>query len=219
MKKILIISFYLSLHFQLISQEFEWAIKFDDIYSYTSDIKADKFGNLYLIGSFTGTVDFDPGNDIHSITAPLSPFSFFILKLDKTGKFVWVKSIVGVDSKSIAIDSNTNVYITGYFTNTTVDFDPSNGVFNLQTKAGDDAFILKLNENGDFIWAKSLAGSKADVGKSIYIDSENNIYTTGYFGGKINYDIGADTFSLNSNSGNGNYDIYIFKLKENAAAR
>ena len=36
----------------------------------------------------------------------------------------------------------------------TVDFDPGSGVFNLSDGGGKDAFVLKLDNSGDFIWAK-----------------------------------------------------------------
>ena len=53
----------------------------------------------------------------------------------------------------IAVDQNGSVYSTGKFLYT-VDFDPGPGVFNLNAIANEDAFILKLDSNGNFGWAK-----------------------------------------------------------------
>ncbi|HHH54260.1 MAG TPA: hypothetical protein ENK91_11420, partial [Bacteroidetes bacterium] len=217
MQKLILLLFILTTSISLNSQDFEWARNFNisGFGNGDSTFKTDKKGNVYFLGHFSGTVDFDPGAGIYNLTSPYGKIDICILKLDKNGDFVWAKSITSDFSKrgnSIALDSYNNVYITGYFTNHTVDFDPGVGVYNLQSKGGDDMFILKLDENGNFVWAKSLGGSKLDLGTSIIVDSDNNIYTTGVFRGTIDFDLGPNTFNLKSKGGE---DVFIFKMNEN----
>jgi len=79
------------------------------------------------------------------------------------------------------------VYATGYFINT-VDFDPGSGVFNLTSSSGFfNAYLLKLNKNGAFEWAKNLGGNQDDIGLSLALDAHQNVYATGYFSGTASF--------------------------------
>jgi hypothetical protein len=49
-------------------------------------------------------------------------------------------------------DSNGDVYITGFF-NSTADFDPGPGTFNL---SGTRIFVSKLSKDGIFMWVKKF---------------------------------------------------------------
>ena len=128
----------------------------------------DASGNLYTTGTFQGTVDFDPGIGKYNLTARGNTFGdVYISKLDSDGHFIWAKSFGGPSGdrgNSIAVDPVTeDVYTIGSFTRT-VDFDPGKGVFNL-TSEGDedlDVFISKLDNAGNFVWAKALGGIRAD---------------------------------------------------------
>ncbi|HEY9851284.1 MAG TPA: DUF4347 domain-containing protein [Leptolyngbyaceae cyanobacterium] len=110
-------------------------------------IAVDSNGNIYTTGSFSGTVDFDPGAGTANLTS--AGFSdIFISKFDSAGNYVWAKNIGGTGNdygNSIAVDSNGNTYTTGYFSGTG-DFDPGAGTANLTSAGGSDIFILKLGD-------------------------------------------------------------------------
>lgn len=55
-------------------------------------ITTDPTGNMYTTGSFSGTVDFDPGPGSFTLTS--SGGDIFISKLDAAGNFVWAKKLV-----------------------------------------------------------------------------------------------------------------------------
>ncbi|MCH8903140.1 MAG: hypothetical protein IIA45_04425, partial [Bacteroidetes bacterium] len=63
-----------------------------------------------------------------------------------------------------------------------------------------------------FEWAKSMGGTSTDIGKSITTDVSGNVLTTGYYYGTVDFDPGAATFNLISNSA---ADIFIQKLDAN----
>ncbi|RUA08678.1 MAG: hypothetical protein DSY82_06760, partial [Flavobacteriia bacterium] len=177
-------------------------------------IVTDKDGNVYVCGAFEKTVDFNPGLGIYNISSSGAE-DIFILKLDTDGNFIWVKNIGGNwqdVARSIAI-KNGNLYITGDFSGT-VDFDPGPGVYNLGAAIG-GTFILKLDIDGNFIWAKSLEG-RID-GKSIAIDNNGNVLTTGNFSRTIDFDPGSGIYNLSSviNGGFSTWDIFISKLDSN----
>lgn len=138
-------------------------------------------------------------------------FSYYI----QAQNFEWAKTMGGSGnddfSRSIAVDNSGNVYTTGYF-NGIADFDPGIGTYNLTWGGYHDIFISKLDNNGDFVWAKRIGGASTDIGYSIAIDLSGNVYTTGYFNGTVDFDPGAGTANLTSNGGP---DIFISKLDSN----
>jgi Beta-propeller repeat len=82
-------------------------------------ITVDDAGNVYTIGGFTGTVDFDPGPSVFNLTSS----GMFVSKLSANGDFVWAKEL-GISGNSISTDVSGNIYVTGDFSGT-ADFDPS----------------------------------------------------------------------------------------------
>jgi len=138
-------------------------------------INIDGNGNLYCSVSFTGTVDFDPGPGVFNLSS--ASVSSCILKLDPSGNFLWAKEIPG----NLKLDNAGNIYTTGSF-NGTKDFDPGPGVYNLTSFGYDDIFILKIDPNGNFIWAKQVGGNYIEQGGGITISTLGTLYITGSFG-------------------------------------
>ena len=143
---------------------FEWAKRMggpsDDA---SFSIAVDIYGNVYTTGSFSGTVDFDPGAGIFNLTS-YDVTDIYILKLDVVGNFVWAKRMGGAsvdDGISIGLDASGNVYTTGWF-NGIVDFDPGVGIFNVSSLGSEDVFISKLDPAGNFLWAQRMGGSGDD---------------------------------------------------------
>jgi len=178
-----------------------------------NSIKVDVSGNIYVVGNFKSTVDFDPSAAIFNLTST-GEYDTFILKLNSNGDFIWVKSIGGPFddiANSIELDNSGNVYCTGYFYGT-VDFDPNAGTLNLNSNGSYDAYIQKLDLNGNLVWAKSFGGSSVDASKDLTIDLNGDILLTGHFRNTVDFDMGVNVFNLSSN---GNYDIFVLKLNLN----
>ncbi len=139
---------------------------------------------------------------------------FFSLVVNKAQvNFQWVKSIGGsINSdggNAITTDASGNVYTTGYFVGT-VDFDPGPGTTNLTSAPGmTDVFICKFNASGVLQWAVNTNCSGNASGKAIKVDVSGNVYTVGNFGGIIDLDPSAATYSLASSGGD---DVFISKL-------
>ncbi|MEN9323494.1 MAG: hypothetical protein RL699_1274 [Bacteroidota bacterium] len=174
-------------------------------------------GTIYLVGQY-GSVDcdFDPGPAVYNLN---SPGNAFIAKYANTGNLVWAKSISGMVNSgvsSIVIDASENVYVVGYVESADplVDFDPGPGVYNIpfDNSAYENGFLLKLNQAGDFGWAKIFYGSYHRYISSIINDSSNNLYLTGGFSGSLYIAPGLDSFSMISGGEGYNEDGFIYKF-------
>jgi len=175
-------------------------------------ITSDASGNIYVTGYFTGTVDFDPGPSVTSLTSS-GGIDIFVLKLNSSGNFVSAFSVGGATgtdvARSIAVDASNNIYITGYYFGT-ADFDPSAGTATLTASSGFDIFVAKYSNAGVLGYAKSMGGAAAtEMGTSLKVDGSGNVYFGGFFGNTVDFDPGAGIFNMTSVSSS---DIFICKL-------
>jgi len=169
-------------------------------------VSADGTGNIYVAGSFYGTVDFDPeGGDPH--TANVS--DVFLSKFDSSGDFDWARTWGGsaYDSgRAVAADGSGNVYVTGKFAGT-VDFDPEGG--DPHTSNGHyEVFLSKFDSWGNFEWARTWGGSYDDSGSGVAADSSGNVYVTGLFWSTTDFDPGGG----DPHSTNGMSDVFLSKF-------
>ena len=213
---------------ELISKKFSWAFfiflplfNFSQIYnwsgsfgSYSAEsgnaIDIDASGNTFVVGKYRNTVDFDPGSGAFLMTSE-GESDIFILKLDANGQFLWVKGIGGSSfdyANDIKVDANGDLFITGVFKNT-VDFDPGSSTHNLTSNGQYDAFVLKMDNNGNHIWSVSYGGGGYDYGNEIDVDSFGNIWVIGSFRNTVDFNPGSGTSDKTSAGGE---DIYVLKL-------
>jgi hypothetical protein len=178
-------------------------------------IKKDALGNIYVTGTFNGTVDFDPSASASTLTASGTD-AVFIAKYDANGNYIWAKGINGIQIRDMYIDNTNNIFITGGFVNT-VDLDPSAATFTIAAyyQIGEvDAFMAKYDSNGNFIFGKSWGGIGAvvgaDFGQTIITDNTGNIYLSGiYQSPTVDLDPSAATFTY---ANAGGFDMFITKL-------
>lgn len=204
------------------SQSLDWAISLGSAGSDIGrSIAFDSSGNLYTTGQFNNTIDFDPGINTYNLTSSGGQ-DIFVQKLDTNGNFIWAKKMGGNGPGSdegftIDIDGSGNIYVSGLFSGTS-DFDPGLGVFNLTSAGSYDIFIVKLDSNGNFIWAKRMGGGTIglnhdDRSYSMKVDSLGNVYTTGFFQSTPgDFDPNSGVFNMSSN---GSLDVFISKLDTN----
>ena len=185
---------------------------------FANTVATDNIGNVYVGGSFAGITDFDASAATVNAT-PVALSDIYILKLSATGSFGFVKTMGGTGTEvanAITIDGAGNIYTTGSFT-LTADFDPSASAANLTSNGSGDIFVSKLNNLGNYVWAKSFGSNVtnfADQGNAIFVDEAGNVYTTGSFRG-VN---AANPIDFNPGTGTDNIlnvgasDMFISKL-------
>lgn len=186
-----------------------------DDHSY--DVKVDGDGFIYITGFFSGvSAEFDAitldNPNWGSACKPLG----YVAKLDASGNFIWAHKFDGIKDdrgsrdNRIAIDHFSNVYVVGGFENTA-----NFGQLSLTSVGEWDAFIFKMNSDGDFLWAKNVGSNKTDRANGIAIDYCDNVYVAGeyrnptYFEG-ANASNGTDTLSHNKKR-----DIFVAKITTN----
>lgn len=169
-----------------------WARKYGGPGSGTiSAVCSDPSSNIYLTGTFTGTCII--GN--YTLTAPGFPFSYpdaFVAKLDNNGNVLWCLKFGGNASdsgNSISTDNAGNVYAIGSM--------QSSGAFGpylLNSNGGFDAYIVKINTNGNVLWAKNFGGTNDDIGTSLVAFKNSAVYLGGTY--TPPFSIGTNTFTM-----------------------
>ncbi|HIF14741.1 MAG TPA: hypothetical protein EYQ86_05240, partial [Bacteroidetes bacterium] len=167
-----------------------------------SEMGIDGAGNIYVVGAFSDSLDFDPDSTTSRVLHSGGGRDAYILKLDPDGNLLWVKQIEGqADNwlRAIFVDDNGNSYTTGYFSAlATLD----TAIY--QSADSSDCFIQKRNTDGDLIWTRTMGGQGDDQGMSISVDFDGNVYTAGTF---------SDTNKIANTTlvSNGMSDMFITK--------
>ncbi|MCA9011534.1 MAG: hypothetical protein KDB01_17400 [Planctomycetaceae bacterium] len=166
-----------------------------------NDVATDASGDRYVIGTFSGTVDFDAAADSTYNLVAQGNYDAYVAKYEADGTFAWAQRMGGdativsgsvtnslsTDSGvQITLDGSGNVYIVGTFTGS-ADFGSAAPLS--ASAAGDrDAFVAKLNaSDGVFQWAKSWGTTGPDLAEGVGVDSAGNVYTSGLHAGAPNY--------------------------------
>lgn len=161
-------------------------------------------GNVYMIGIFGGTVDFDKGPGTYNLIGPANSMfqNAFISKYDSSGNLIWAKSFSGwyILGNDLAIDANENIYTVGYFPNT-IDFDPGPGQYIIT--GNQSGYLCKLDSGGHFVWViemrSQIAGTTNAQSVCIAPDGTGNIYVGGTFKGTSDFDPDTvNTYLLNA---------------------
>lgn len=190
---------------------FSWAKTFINGPGQGNSVCTDSDGNSYTTGTFNAETDFDPSLSGQFMLAS-SGEDAFVLKLDAAGNFVWAIKFGGSGEdrgEDITLDSNGDLVITGSFERT-VDFDPGAGTFSVSSaEDSKDIFIVKLDADGNFIWAKTLGDTFGDGGNSVATDPTGNIYVAGYFSLTVDFDPNGGSFQVTADGGE---DGFLLKL-------
>ncbi len=195
----------------------DWGFKFgvehnENIY----DSAIDDLNNIYLIGEFSGNIEYYPAQDSFYVNyEPYDVISLIVYKYTSEGDLVWAKEVGGdyvTSGSNITVDPFGNLYLTGTFRDT-VDFDPGPNVFEMtSTGSNSDVFYSKWDSDGNFIWARHMDGYGIIYVEELATDSEGSLYSTGDCKKRIDFD--PDTaveYYINSNNDN-SYNLFVYKL-------
>jgi hypothetical protein len=160
----------------------------------STDVAADRAGNVLVVGSLATTADVDPSSGV----ANLPGGGGFVAKYNN-GALVWARQFPGAQIVKVTTDAANSVYLAGTFTGT-VDFDPRKGVHNLSSRGGNDAFVCKLSTNGNFLMVSQFGGKGDDVAGGLAVDTAGNMWVGGTFSQRCNFDPNG-TFTIGNSGG------------------
>ncbi len=139
-------------------------------------------------------------------------------KLDgSNGNVIWEKPNLpsgGGVILAIATDASGNVYVTGDYSESSVDFDPGVGTFFLSSGG---RHLQKLDANGDFVSARRMG---YDFALDVMIDAAGNAFlggAWGWGGGTADFDLGDSTVVQTSQFVS-NYQGFILKMTQGLGA-
>lgn len=127
--------------------------------------RVDAMGNVYLFGTFSESIDADPGPGVYELTEDVRGHGIFLVKLNPDGEFVYarrwhtlvpnVPNIIdestGISVHATAVGADGSVYFCGEM-NYRMDLDPGPAV--VPTPAPHPvrhrSYIIHLDPNGDY---------------------------------------------------------------------
>ncbi len=188
-----------------------------------TSLAVDSLGNAFVTGFFSDFATFGFGES--GETSLLDLFNvgnIFVAKYHTSGKLAWAKRVSGdgySSGKGIAVDDSGNAYVTGNF-NGSATFGAGEAgeiTFTSDSNITDFShfFFAKYTTEGNLISAKYTGGSGANFGEStgIAVDSRDNAYITGHFGGNVTFEPNeANETTLTSD---GSTEIFVAKYTSN----
>ena len=182
---------------------------------YAQGVSTDAAGNVYVVGHFESSVDFDRGAGVDThYSEGLS--DIYVTKLNADGSYGWTRTFGGTGKDlgmAIAVDDLGNSYLTGGYS-ASVDFDPGVGVDSRTAVDRMDIFVTKLGADGNYGWTRTFGGAQSGsildyYGNGIALDNAGSVVITGYYWGSVDFDMNGagDIYSSVGRS-----DIFLTKL-------
>lgn len=173
-----------------------------DGYDFGYGMTVDSNGNVYVTGYSTATW----GSPVRIFPYTNSGGgSAFVAKLNANGSLIWNTFLGGTDTAEghgIAVDKNGNVYVAGWSNNA---WGCSPISCTVRAFTSFDAFVAKVDSNGNLTWNTFLGGTGFDNAYGVAVDGSGNVYVTGRSG------ISWGT-PVHAHSGTSGYDAFAAKL-------
>jgi hypothetical protein len=154
-------------------------------------VTVDLGSNIYTTGSYTSTSNaFLYGSATGGyVLAQISQNTMFLLEYGLSGNILGLASLSGTGACAgygLAVDSSSNVFLTGSYTNTGTSVINNLALNNTlqasgNTFAGTGEFMIAYNPTGNVIGFTNFSGTGACTGRGVTVDLGSNIYTTGSY--------------------------------------
>lgn len=158
-----------------------------------TSVAADAAGNVYLTGTFRGTMDFGPGGSLVSTDENKNVTGdIFLAKLDANGTPLWAKQLGDYDDlfgeagEAVDVDGDGNVVLAGAFTGT---IDLGAGPHTTGNQGG---FLAKFSPSGALIWEKVFGEFGAFIG-GLDVAPNGDVSLSGTYQFSIDFGGGALT--------------------------
>ncbi|WP_103069757.1 T9SS type A sorting domain-containing protein [Aquimarina sediminis] len=195
--------------------DYRWAHSINEItfggqgVSYGEGINMDTQGNIISTGFSLGNFDFDPSPTNQIPSNGDNSANIYIQKLDAGGNYIWHRYYSNNSTNfgnAVATDNNDNIYVVGTFSAKL----PFSSNVTITSNGSSDAYVLKLDPNGNVLWARNFGLSGYDEGNDIFYNKKTNeLYITGtYETTQLSSSITKDSFLYKLDPVTGN-DIWV----------
>lgn len=141
-------------------------------------VATDADGNVFVCGRYRSTCTFGA----FTIGTVNNNFDAFLGKLDADGNWLWMRragDIGGEEATAVAVDSQGNCYMTGWFSSPIAVFSSHQ----VSSVGGADIFLAKYDPSGTCLWVRGAGGGATDQGNALAIDIQDHPYISGWISG------------------------------------
>jgi hypothetical protein len=184
----------------------------------SKSLAIDSSGNVFITG-YTDSKNFPTPARAYD-TSWNGGQDVFVAKFNNSLSSLLASSYLGGDdqeeSKSLAIDSSGNVFITG--DTDSKNFPTPARAYDTSWNGGQDVFVAKFNNSLSSLLASTyLGGSDYNSGSSLAVDSSGNVFITGYTDSK-NFPTIAGAYDTSYNDGDYGDDVFVAKFNNNLSS-
>ena len=176
------------------------------------NLATDQIGNIYVVGTFSGSIDFDPDSTDEFVLETSASYRLFVLKVNSKMEFHWVFALEGNHEyveADIALDQSGNIYLGGLY-NDSLDVDPGDSENWLPLYGSTDIFYAKYSSTADLIWAKAMGSTRNDALLELTYDAfSGSVVSTGYFREQIEMTSDGEEVNITSND---SWDVFVQKV-------
>ncbi len=162
--------------------EFMWVQNLGTRREYEGDLAIDNNDNIYITGSFGGSIKFG-----ETILENNIFYGIFAAKCNSNGTWIWAKQASGNNpsceafSEGICVDTGGNITITGSFWGDNLIF--GKDTLDGPDDAGCDMFIAHSDSSGNWVWAIQGGGAHSEWPGCIEINDSGSVIIAGSFDG------------------------------------
>jgi hypothetical protein len=162
----------------------------------------DSNGDVFLGGSFEGSVDFGGGT-----IASAGGSDVVLAKLGPWGNHLWSRRFgdaAGVDqsARALAVDASGALVAVGSFDGR-LDF--GGGPLDAAGGTNPDVFVAKLDEGGNHLWSRRFGDTASQYATGVAIEADGDVVVVGYFEGHVDFGGGPLASA-------GDVDVFVAKL-------
>ena len=182
-----------------------------------SSVALDSAGAVYFCGSYGGTPTtfYNVDGSVYATYSMFSSTNGFIAKVSAAGATQWIsqiKSSIGANINSVAVDGSNNVYAFANAGRSPVTLYNVDGSLydTLYNEDDQDSYIIRYNSAGAIQWVSRIGGTGADTAQNIYTDAAGYIYVAGTTASLSTKFYNSDgTYSVIKSSVDTTQDAYI----------
>ncbi|MCR9173308.1 MAG: gliding motility-associated C-terminal domain-containing protein [bacterium] len=175
------------------------------------DLAVDANNNVFVTGFVSHPGDQPGVATFDNIVLNLAPGDSlaFVAKMDDQGNWQWVETFGGIYAQrdnAVTVDEEGNVYVAGGYVDT-----QNFGTETLTSQGGTDIYVVKYDNDGNFLWVQDAKGPLSDRANGIVDGHDGFMYVTGEFRDTTYF---GSSF-LDSAGGPKGRDIFVAKISKN----